>query len=133
MKLKTRMIHAGITGDKHTGAVTVPIYQTSTYEQDGPGVHRGYEYSRTKNPTRFALEELIKDLENGEAGFAFASGMAAITSVMMLFKTGDHIVMTDDVYGGTFRVMTKVLSQFGIDVTFVDTSDLSLVKAFGFM
>lgn len=128
MKPKTKMIHAGITGDEHTGAVTVPIYQTSTYQQDGPGVHRGYEYSRTANPTRYALEELIKDLENGEAGFAFASGMAAITAVMMLLKTGDHIVMTDDVYGGTFRVMTKVLNQFGIDVTFVDTSDLSVVK-----
>jgi cystathionine gamma-lyase / homocysteine desulfhydrase len=129
MKPKTKMIHAGITGDKHTGAVTVPIYQTSTYEQDGPGIHRGYEYSRTANPTRFALEELIKDLENGEKGFAFASGMAAITAVMMLFKTGDHIVMTDDVYGGTFRVMTKVLNQFGLDVTFVDTSDLDVVKS----
>ncbi|HET6871878.1 MAG TPA: bifunctional cystathionine gamma-lyase/homocysteine desulfhydrase, partial [Sporolactobacillaceae bacterium] len=127
-KLKTKMIHAGITGDKQTGAVTVPIYQTSTYEQDGPGVHRGYEYSRTSNPTRLALEELIKDLENGAAGFAFASGMAAITSVMMLFKTGDHIVMTDDVYGGTYRVMTKVLNQFGIDVTFIDTSDWNSVK-----
>ncbi|WP_027724658.1 bifunctional cystathionine gamma-lyase/homocysteine desulfhydrase [Tuberibacillus calidus] len=123
MKLKTKMIHAGITGDKVTGAVTVPIYQTSTYEQDGPGQHRGYEYSRTKNPTRYALEELIKELENGHAGFAFSSGMAAITAVMMLFDKGDHIVMTDDVYGGTFRVMTKVLNRFGIDVTFVDTSD----------
>jgi len=122
------MIHAGITGDPHTGAVTVPIYQTSTYEQDGPGVHRGYEYSRTKNPTRFALEELIKDLEGGAAGFAFSSGMAAMTAIMMLFKTGDHIVMTDDVYGGTYRVVTKVLNRFGIDITFVDTSDPEAVN-----
>ncbi|WP_077614646.1 bifunctional cystathionine gamma-lyase/homocysteine desulfhydrase [Caenibacillus caldisaponilyticus] len=128
MKPKTKVIHAGITGDATTGAVTVPIYQTSTYEQDAAGVHRGYEYSRTKNPTRAALEELIKDLENGEAGFAFASGMAAITSVMMLFNAGDHVVLTDDVYGGTFRVMTKVLNRLGLEATFVDTSDPDNVK-----
>ncbi|KAA0549316.1 bifunctional cystathionine gamma-lyase/homocysteine desulfhydrase [Bacillus sp. BGMRC 2118] len=125
MRRKTKLIHGGISGDPHTGAVSVPIYQVSTYKQEAVGKHSGFEYSRTGNPTRHALEELIKDLENGEAGFAFGSGMAAITAVIMLFNSGDHIVLTDDVYGGTFRVMTKVLNRFGIESTFVDTSDLS--------
>jgi cystathionine gamma-lyase/homocysteine desulfhydrase len=107
----------------------VPIYQVSTYKQEAVGKHRGYEYSRTGNPTRFALEELIKELEGGVAGFAFASGMAAITSVMMLFNAGDHVVLTDDVYGGTFRVMNKVLNRLGIQSTFVDTSNLDALKS----
>lgn len=128
MKPKTKLIHGGITGDPHTGAVSVPIYQVSTYKQEAVGKFNGYEYSRTGNPTRNALEELIKDLENGVAGFAFGSGMAAISSVMMLFKSGDHVVMTDDVYGGTYRVMTKVLNRLGIQSTFVDTTDLNVVK-----
>lgn len=128
MKPRTKMIHAGIEGDVQTGAVSVPIYQVSTYKQDGIGEDRGYEYSRTGNPTRHALEELIKELENGFAGFAFGSGMAAITSTMMLFNTGDHVVMTDDVYGGTYRVMTKVLNRLGISSTFVNTSDPDQVK-----
>ncbi|WP_026693837.1 bifunctional cystathionine gamma-lyase/homocysteine desulfhydrase [Peribacillus kribbensis] len=128
MKKKTRLIHGGLFGDEATGAVSTPIYQVSTYKQQGVGVHKGYEYSRTGNPTRFALEELIKDLEGGERGFAFASGMAAITAVMMLFNKGDHILLTDDVYGGTFRVITKVLNRFGLEATFVDTSDLENVK-----
>ncbi|MBT2691639.1 bifunctional cystathionine gamma-lyase/homocysteine desulfhydrase [Bacillus sp. ISL-55] len=129
MKRKTKMIHAGIPGDKTTGAVSFPIYQVSTYKQDDVGVHKGYEYSRTGNPTRFALEELIKDLEEGKRGFAFGSGMAAITAVMMLFNSGDHIILTDDVYGGTYRVMNKVLNRVGIESTFVDTTDLEAVKA----
>lgn len=129
MKRKTRLIHGGISGDAATGAVSVPIYQVSTYKQDGVGNHQGFEYSRTGNPTRHALEELIKDLEGGKAGFAFGSGMAAITAVMMLFNSGDHIIFTDDVYGGTYRVMTKVLNRFGIDATFVDTSNLENIKA----
>lgn len=129
MKRKTKMIHAGIPGDKVTGAVSFPIYQVSTYKQDDVGVHKGYEYSRTGNPTRFALEELIKDLEEGKRGFAFGSGMAAITAVMMLFNSGDHIILTDDVYGGTYRVMNKVLNRIGIESTFVDTTDLDEVKA----
>ncbi|HSU79467.1 MAG TPA: bifunctional cystathionine gamma-lyase/homocysteine desulfhydrase [Candidatus Angelobacter sp.] len=128
MKKRTKMIHAGIPGDEHTGAVTFPIYQTSTYKQDAIGVHKGYEYSRTGNPTRNALERLIADLENGVAGFAFGSGMAAITSVMMLLNKGDHVVLTDDVYGGTYRVMTKVLDRFGLSSTFVDSSDPDKVK-----
>ena len=129
MKRKTKMIHGGIPGDKTTGAVSFPIYQVSTYKQDEVGVHKGYEYSRTGNPTRFALEELIKDLEEGNRGFAFGSGMAAITAVMMLFNSGDHIILTDDVYGGTYRVMNKVLNRIGIESTFVDTTDLEAVKA----
>lgn len=122
------MIHGGIVGDEHTGAVTVPIYQVSTYKQESVGKHKGYEYSRTGNPTRFALEELVKDLEGGEKGFAFGSGMAAITAVMMLLNSGDHVILTDDVYGGTYRVMTKVLNRLGIESTFVDTSSLEEIK-----
>lgn len=124
MRRKTKLIHGGISEDPATGAVTFPIYQVSTYKQEGIGGHKGYEYSRTGNPTRHALEELIKEIESGKAGFAFGSGMAAITAVIMLFNSGDHVILTDDVYGGTFRVMTKVLNRFGIDSTFVDTSNL---------
>lgn len=129
MKPKTKVIHAGIFGDDHTGSVTVPIYQTSTYKQEAVGKHKGYEYSRTGNPTRHALEELIKELENGTAGFAFGSGMAAISSVIMLFNSGDHVILTDDVYGGTFRVMSKVFNRLGIQSTFVDTSDPDALKS----
>lgn len=129
MKRKTKLIHGGIAGDPTTGAVSVPIYQVSTYKQDGIGNHKGFEYSRTGNPTRHALEELIKDLEAGHAGFAFGSGMAAITATVMLFDSGDHIILTDDVYGGTYRVITKVLNRFGIEATFVDTSNLNNITA----
>ncbi|WP_411342506.1 bifunctional cystathionine gamma-lyase/homocysteine desulfhydrase [Paenibacillus sp. WLX1005] len=128
MKRKTKLIHAGITGDPNTGAVSVPVYQVSTYQQEQIGVHQGYEYSRTGNPTRFALEELIKDLEEGQRGFAFGSGMAAIHAVFTLFNTGDHVLLTDDVYGGTYRIFTKVLTRLGIESTFVDTTDLEAVK-----
>lgn len=127
MKRKTKLIHGGMVPDPQTGAVSVPIYQVSTFKQDCIGGHKGYEYSRTGNPTRHGVEELIKDLESGAAGFAFSSGMAAITAVMMLFNSGDHIIMTDDVYGGTFRVMTKVMNRFGIEYSFVDTSYLANV------
>ncbi|KAA0958895.1 bifunctional cystathionine gamma-lyase/homocysteine desulfhydrase [Planococcus sp. ANT_H30] len=129
MKPKTRLIHGGIVGDEATGAVSTPIYQVSTYKQEAVGKFKGYEYSRTGNPTRHALEELIADVEFGHAGFAFGSGMAAISSVMMLFSAGDHIVLTDDVYGGTYRVINKVLNRFGLEFTFVDTGNLAEVKA----
>ncbi len=128
MRRKTRLIHGGISTDSLTGAVSIPIYQTSTYKQESVGIHKGYEYSRTGNPTRHALEELIKELEGGQAGFAFSSGMAAITAVLMLFKTGDHLIFTDDVYGGTFRVVNKVLNRFGIVSSFIDTSNIEIVK-----
>ncbi len=125
MKFNTLVIHGGIDGDKKTGAVTVPIYQTSTYKQHAVGKHTGYEYSRTGNPTREALERLIADLEGGHKGFAFGSGMAAISSVMMLFKAGDHIIIGDDVYGGTFRVVDKVFKHLGIEYDAIDTTDPS--------
>ncbi|MCG0313242.1 MAG: bifunctional cystathionine gamma-lyase/homocysteine desulfhydrase [Calditerricola sp.] len=129
MRIKTRLIHGGITGDPHTGAVTVPVYLTSTYKQEGVGHHKGYEYSRTGNPTRAALEALIADLEGGVRGLAFASGMAAFSTVMMLFNQGDHVVVGDDVYGGTYRVLTKVFARLGLEATFVDTRDLDAVRA----
>ncbi|MCS1351770.1 bifunctional cystathionine gamma-lyase/homocysteine desulfhydrase [Mechercharimyces sp. CAU 1602] len=129
MKLDTKMIHGGIVGDKYTGAVSVPIYQVSTYKQDGVGeLVAGYEYSRSGNPTRAALEALIADLENGVRGFAFASGMAAISTIVSLFNKGDHIIIGDDVYGGTYRVLHHVFSRFGIEMSLVDTSDVNEVK-----
>jgi cystathionine gamma-lyase / homocysteine desulfhydrase len=128
LRKKTKLIHAGITGDETTGAVSVPIYQVSTYKQEEVGKHKGYEYSRTGNPTRHALEEVIKELEEGEAGFAFSSGMAAISSVMMLLSAGDHVILTDDVYGGSFRLMDKVLKRFNLEATFVNTSDINEVE-----
>lgn len=129
MRAKTRLIHGGIVGDEATGAVSTPIYQVSTYKQEAVGKFKGYEYSRTGNPTRHALEELIADVEYGHAGFAFGSGMAAISSVMMMFSAGDHVILTDDVYGGTYRVMNKVLNRFGLEFTFVDTGNLEEVEA----
>ncbi|WP_017687234.1 bifunctional cystathionine gamma-lyase/homocysteine desulfhydrase [Paenibacillus sp. PAMC 26794] len=128
MRPKTKLIHAGIVGDPHTGAVSVPIYQVSTYEQESVGVHKGYEYSRTGNPTRHALEDIIKELEDGVRGFAFSSGMAAIHAVLSLLKTGDHVILTDDVYGGTYRIFTKVLNRLGIESTFVDTTSLQALE-----
>ncbi|MDY0406913.1 bifunctional cystathionine gamma-lyase/homocysteine desulfhydrase [Virgibacillus sp. 179-BFC.A HS] len=128
MKKKTKFIHGGISRDPYTGAVSTPIYQVSTYKQDGVGNFK-YEYSRTGNPTRESLEKLIADIENGTHGFAFGSGMASITAIVHLFAAGDHIIATDDVYGGTFRVLTRVFNRFNIEVTFVDTSDLENITA----
>ena len=125
--INSMLIHGGIDGDDQTGAVNIPIFQTSTYRQESLGKHRGYEYSRTGNPTRYALEKLIADLENGKAGFAFASGMAAITAVLSLFKSGDKIIISSNVYGGTFRVLDKVFINFGISYEIVDTTDLKLL------
>lgn len=129
MKIESLLIHGGIDGDQRTGAVNVPIYQTSTYKQPKFGVNTGYEYSRTGNPTREALEKLISDLEEGYRGFAFASGMAATTAVLSLFKSGDKIVISNNLYGGTFRVLDKVFNNFGIEYKIVDTSNLEEVKA----
>ena len=123
MDIETLFVHGGTEGDPKTGAVIVPIFQTSTYEQDAPGVNRGYEYTRSGNPTRKSLEDLIAKLENGYAGFAFGSGMAAITAVLSLFRTGDKIVISDNVYGGTFRVLDQVFDHFGITYEMTDTSD----------
>ena len=127
----TLCIHAGQEPEPVTGAVAVPIFQTSTYVQESFGKPRsGYEYARTKNPTRLALEQLLAALEGGAAGHAFASGMAAITTMMLaLVKGGDHVVVSRDTYGGTYRLFSKVLAPFGVLFDYVDTSDLSAVKA----
>jgi cystathionine gamma-lyase / homocysteine desulfhydrase len=122
MKEATRILHA-IPADKLTGAVSTPIYQTSTYVQDAPGVNRGYDYARTGNPTRQALEDLVATLERGHKGFAFASGLAAIDAVLKLLRAGDEIVAVDDIYGGAFRLFTHVYEKFGISVRYTDTTD----------
>ena len=127
--LNTALIHGGDQIDEQTGAVSVPIYQTSTFKQDGLGKNRGFEYSRTGNPTRKVLEDLIADLEGGVAGFAFASGMAAITTVLSLFKSGDKILISRNVYGGTFRVLDKVFKNFGIVYTILDSEDPGDLRA----
>src|SRR3954469_19146152 len=108
--------------DPLTGAISVPIYQTSTFAQEAPGVNKGYDYSRTNNPTRAALENLVADLENGKLGIAFASGLAAIDAVVKLLKTGDEILAVDDIYGGAFRMFTHIYSKFGINIKYVDTT-----------
>lgn len=122
--IDSALLHAGFDSEPLTGAVNVPIYQTSTYEQEELGKHKGWEYSRTGNPTRAALERLIAELEKGRAGFAFASGMAAITAVLSLFKSGDKIIISSNVYGGTFRVLDKVFNNFNIGYSIEDTTDL---------
>ena len=126
--IDSALIHGGISADPYTGAVNVPIYQTSTYGQQGLGQNKGWEYSRTGNPTRAALESLIAELEHGVAGFAFSSGMAAITAVLSLFKAGDSVIISSNVYGGTFRVLDKVFYNFGISYLIVDTSDLRALE-----
>lgn len=121
----TRAIHAGQEPDETTGAIMTPIHLSSTYVQQSPGVHKGYEYSRTSNPTRRAFEDCLQSLEEGFRGFAFSSGCAAMTTVMHLLKSGDHVVAGDDMYGGTFRLFDKVISNNGIDFSYVDLTDLS--------
>lgn len=126
---ETRSIHSGQSSDPSTGAVMTPIYATSTYEQEGPGEHKGYEYSRSANPTRKALEECISDLENGGSGHAFASGMAATSTIIDLLDSGDHIVACDDLYGGTYRLFENVKKRTsGIQCDFVDFSDLKNIE-----
>lgn len=129
MTIATDVIHAGQWYDPHSGAVMVPIYQTSTYRQDGVGEHKGYEYARTQNPTRQALEQNIAALEGGACGFAFGSGMAAINALMTLFESGDHFVVSDNTYGGTFRLMERILTKFGLEFSYVNTNDTAAVKA----
>ncbi|MCI0430615.1 MAG: PLP-dependent aspartate aminotransferase family protein, partial [Rhodospirillales bacterium] len=126
----TRAIHAGQEPDPTTGAVMVPIYATSTYVQESPGVHKGYEYSRSQNPTRMAYERCIADLENGTQGYAFASGMAAIATILDLLPTGAHVVAMDDIYGGTFRLFERVRrDSAGLKFTYVNLADLEAVEA----
>ena len=123
MHKDTLAIHAGQEPDPTTGAIMTPIFQTSTYVQSSPGVHKGYEYSRTQNPTRHALEACIAAVENGKHGIAFASGCATTDAVLHLLSAGDHVVACDDLYGGTYRLFTKVLARFGVEFTFADLSD----------
>jgi cystathionine gamma-lyase len=128
--LGTRAIHAGQSPDPSTGAIMVPIYATSTYVQKSPGVHQGYEYSRTQNPTRMAYERCVADLEGGKAGFAFASGLAAAATVLDLLDSGSHVIAMDDLYGGTYRLFERVRKRSaGLDFTFIDLNDTVALKA----
>ncbi len=130
-RFATLCIHAGQEPDPATGAIVTPIYQTSTYVQDALGVHKGFEYARTQNPTRSALEGNLAAIEGGRAGFAFASGMAAINALVSRLGTGAHVIVTKNVYGGTFRLFDKVTTRHGVRFTFVDTADLdALARAF---
>jgi cystathionine gamma-lyase/cystathionine beta-lyase/cystathionine gamma-lyase/homocysteine desulfhydrase len=127
-RFSTICIHAGQEPDPSTGAIITPIYQTSTFVQPELGRHKGYEYARTQNPTRAALEANIAAIEGGVAGVAFASGMAAIDAIASLLKSGDHVIVTDNTYGGTFRLFDKVLQRYGLEFSYVDTADLEAVE-----
>jgi len=127
-RFSTICIHAGQEPDPSTGAIITPVYQTSTYVQDGLGRHKGYEYARTQNPTRAALEANIAAIEKGKAGFAFASGMAAEGAVMTLLQSGDHVVVTDNTYGGTYRLFERVLRKYQLDFSYVDSSNLEEIE-----
>lgn len=129
MKETTQILHC-IPIDELTGAISTPIYQTSTFIQEAPGVHKGYDYARSNNPTRRVLEDLIATLENGKNGYAFASGLAAIDAVLKLLQTGDEIIAVDDIYGGAFRLFTHIYEKFGIEIKYVDTTEsLNIAKA----
>src|SRR6266850_2511860 len=123
MGFATTAIHAGQEPDSATGAVTVPIYQTSTYAQEGLGKNKGFEYARTSNPTRLALERNLAALEGAQFGYAFASGMAAIDATLKLVKAGDHVIVSDNTYGGTARLFNKILANYNVEFDFVDTSE----------
>ncbi|MEI2708658.1 MAG: cystathionine gamma-synthase [Chitinophagaceae bacterium] len=123
MKLATKIIHAGMEPDPSTGSVMIPIYQTSTYVQEAPGKNKGFEYARSQNPTRFALEEAFAKIENGKYGLAFSSGVAATDAVIKLLNPGDEVIAANDMYGGTYRLFTKVFERFGIVFTYVDTTN----------
>jgi cystathionine beta-lyase/cystathionine gamma-synthase len=129
MKIATEAVQIGLEWDTRTGAVTVPIYQTATFRHPGLGQSTGYDYSRSGNPTRQALEDGIARLEGGARGFAYASGMAAIANLLLLFKKGDHLVVTEDLYGGTYRLFEQVFSQYDLSFTYVDTTDIAAVRA----
>ncbi len=128
MKIETCLAHAGLCTDTRTGAVSTPIHQTATFRHPAVGVSTGYDYSRTVNPTREVLEKVLAELEKGQRGFAFSSGMAAITAVLMLFSSGDHIMVSNDLYGGTYRVLEKNFKQFGLATTYVNTTQLEEVQ-----
>ncbi len=128
MKFATKAIHAGIEPDPSTGAVMTPIYQTSTYAQEAPGVHKGYEYARTQNPTRTALERNLAALENGTHGICFSSGMAAMDAILKLLSAGDEVVATNDLYGGSYRIITKIYERFGLKGHFVPMYDAAALE-----
>ncbi len=128
MKFATKVIHAGIEPDATSGAIMTPIFQTSTYVQDAPGVHKGFEYARTQNPTRNVLQNQLAALENGNHGICFASGLAATDAIVKLFQQGDHIISCNDLYGGTYRIFTKVYGKFGMDFSFVDMTDVTNIE-----
>lgn len=127
-KLATKMIHAGVEPDPATGAIMTPIYQTSTYVQASPGDHKGYEYSRTQNPTRHALEKALAGIENGNHGLCFGSGLAAADAVIKLLSPGDEMIVANDLYGGTYRIMTKVFENYGVKFHFIDMSDAESIR-----
>jgi cystathionine beta-lyase len=129
MKFNTKVIHAGVHPDPSTGAIMTPIFQTSTYVQDGPGNHKGFEYARTQNPTRQALEENLAALENGYGGICFGSGMAAMDAVIKLLKNGDDVLATNDLYGGSYRLLVRIFQNFGLASRFIPMQDLDYVKS----
>ena len=128
MKLATKLIHAGIEPDPSTGAIMTPIYQTSTYVQTAPGEHKGYEYARTQNPTRAALQNALAAIENGKFGLCFSSGMAATDAVIKLLNPGDEVIAGNDMYGGTYRMFTKIFEKYGLKFHFVDMQDANNIK-----
>lgn len=129
-KLATKMIHAGVEPDPATGAIMTPIYQTSTYVQAAPGDHKGYEYSRTQNPTRHALEKALAGIENGKHGLCFGSGLAAADAVIKLLAPGDEMIVANDLYGGTYRIMTKVFENYGIKFHFIDMTNPDTIREY---
>jgi cystathionine beta-lyase len=129
-KLETQLIHAGVEPDPTTGAIMTPIYQTSTYVQEAPGVHKGYEYARTQNPTRTALQNALAAIEKGKFGLSFGSGLAATDAVMKLLNPGDEVISTNDLYGGTYRIFTKVFERYGIRFQFTGMSDAAMIESF---
>jgi cystathionine beta-lyase/cystathionine gamma-synthase len=130
MRFATKAIHAGVQPDPSTGAIMTPIYQTSTYVQSSPGVHKGYEYSRTQNPTRDALQKSVAALENAQYGLCFASGVSATDAIMKTLRPGDEVVANNDLYGGTYRIFTKIYQNFGIKFRFVDMEDIGTLASY---
>ena len=128
MKFDTKAVHAGVHPDPSTGAIMTPIFQTSTYVQKSPGDHKGFEYSRTQNPTRFALQDSIAALENAKYGLVFGSGLAAIDAVVKLLKPGDEVISANDLYGGTYRIFTKIFENFGIKFHFIGMEDVGYIE-----
>src|SRR5215211_1943647 len=130
MKLATKFIHAGAEPDPSTGAIMTPVYQTSTYVQEAPGKHKGYEYARSQNPTRFALEKVLAAIENGQYGLTFSSGVAATDAVIKLLQPGDEVIAANDMYGGTYRLFTKVFEKFGLKFHYVNMQQADNIRAY---